>query len=230
LHFQAKMNSTKIQVLYEDNHLIAVNKAAGLLVQGDKTGDLTLIDLVKDYLVATYNKPGDAFLGVIHRIDRPTAGIVLFAKTSKALTRMNAIFSERQVRKIYHALVEGHLSPPNEILTHYLLRKPALNKSFAYLKEVEQSKKASLTYTVMTHLDRYTYLSVELHTGRHHQIRAQLSAIGHPIKGDLKYGAKRSNSNGQIDLVAQSLQFEHPVTKEKVFIVLQEVPLSIAVK
>ena len=121
------MNSTDVKVLYEDNHLIAVNKTAGLLVQGDKTGDLTLIDLVKDYLVATYNKPGEAFLGVIHRIDRPTAGIVLFAKTSKALARMNAVFSERQVQKTYRALVEGHVSAPNETLTHYLLRKPALN-------------------------------------------------------------------------------------------------------
>ena len=224
------MSSTSIQVLYEDNHLIAVNKVGGLLVQGDKTGDPTLIDLVKAYLVNTYNKPGEAFLGVIHRIDRPTSGIVLFAKTSKALTRMNAVFSERQVQKTYHALVEGHVSSPSETLTHYLLRKPSLNKSFAYQKEVENSKKASLSFTVLKQLDRYTYLSIELHTGRHHQIRAQLAALGHPIKGDLKYGAKRSNTNGQIDLVAQSLRFEHPVKKETVHIELQEMNLSIALK
>ena len=224
------MSSTSIQVLYEDNHLIAVNKVGGLLVQGDKTGDSTLIDLVKAYLVNTYNKPGEAFLGVIHRIDRPTSGIVLFAKTSKALTRMNAIFSERQVQKTYHALVEGHVSSTSETLTHYLLRKPALNKSFAYQKEVENSKKASLSFTVLKQFDRYTYLSIELHTGRHHQIRAQLAALGHPIKGDLKYGAKRSNTNGQIDLVAQSLRFEHPVKKETVHIELQEMNLSIALK
>ena len=224
------MSSTSIQVLYEDNHLIAVNKVGGLLVQGDKTGDPTLIDLVKAYLVNTYNKPGEAFLGVIHRIDRPTSGIVLFAKTSKALTRMNAVFSERQVQKTYRALVGGHVSSPSETLTHYLLRKPALNKSFAYQKEVENSKKASLTFTVLKQLDRYTYLSIELHTGRHHQIRAQLAALGHPIKGDLKYGAKRSNANGQIDLVAQSLRFEHPVKKETVHIELQEMNLSIALK
>lgn len=224
------MSSTSIQVLYEDNHLIAVNKIGGLLVQGDKTGDPTLIDLVKTYLVNTYNKPGEAFLGVIHRIDRPTSGIVLFAKTSKALTRMNAVFSERQVQKTYRALVEGHLSSPSETLTHYLLRKPALNKSFAYQKEVENSKKASLTLSVLKQLDHYTYLSIELHTGRHHQIRAQLAALGHPIKGDLKYGAKRSNANGQIDLVAQSLRFEHPVKKETVHIELQEMNLSIALK
>ena len=224
------MSSTSIQVLYEDNHLIAVNKVGGLLVQGDKTGDPTLIDLVKSYLVNAYNKPGEAFLGVIHRIDRPTSGIVLFAKTSKALTRMNAVFSERQVKKTYHALVEGHVSSPSQTLTHYLLRKPALNKSFAYQKEVENSKKASLSFTVLKHLDRYTYLSIELHTGRHHQIRAQLAALGHPIKGDLKYGAKRSNTNGQIDLVAQSLRFEHPVKKETVHIELQEMNLSIALK
>jgi 23S rRNA pseudouridine1911/1915/1917 synthase len=224
------MSSTSIQVLYEDNHLIAVNKVGGLLVQGDKTGDPTLIDLVKAYLVNTYNKPGEAFLGVIHRIDRPTSGIVLFAKTSKALTRMNAVFSERQVQKTYHALVEGHVSSHSETLTHYLLRKPSLNKSFAYQKEVENSKKASLSFTVLKQLDRYTYLSIELHTGRHHQIRAQLAALGHPIKGDLKYGAKRSNTNGQIDLVAQSLRFEHPVKKETVHIELQELNLSIALK
>lgn len=224
------MSSTSIQVLYEDNHLIAVNKVGGLLVQGDKTGDPTLIDLVKSYLVNAYNKPGEAFLGVIHRIDRPTSGIVLFAKTSKALTRMNAVFSERQVQKTYHALVEGHVSSPSQTLTHYLLRKPALNKSFAYQKEVENSKKASLSFTVLKQFDRYTYLSIELHTGRHHQIRAQLAALGHPIKGDLKYGAKRSNTNGQIDLVAQSLRFEHPVKKETVHIELQEMNLSIALK
>ncbi|MGA0987864.1 MAG: RluA family pseudouridine synthase [Flavobacteriaceae bacterium] len=224
------MSSTSIQVLYEDNHLIAVNKVGGLLVQGDKTGDPTLIDLVKAYLVNAYNKPGEAFLGVIHRIDRPTSGIVLFAKTSKALTRMNAVFSQRQVQKTYHALVEGHVSSPSQTLTHYLLRKPALNKSFAYQKEVENSKKASLSFTVLKQFDRYTYLSIELHTGRHHQIRAQLAALGHPIKGDLKYGAKRSNTNGQIDLVAQSLRFEHPVKKETVHIELQEMNLSIALK
>ncbi len=224
------MSSTSIQVLYEDNHLIAVNKIGGLLVQGDKTGDPTLIDLVKAYLVNTYNKPGEAFLGVIHRIDRPTSGVVLFAKTSKALTRMNAVFSERQVQKTYRALVEGHVSSPSETLTHYLLRKPALNKSFAYQKEVENSKKASLTFKVLKQLDRFTYLSIELHTGRHHQIRAQLAALGHPIKGDLKYGAKRSNANGQIDLVAQTLRFEHPVKKETVHIELQEMNLSIALK
>lgn len=229
MHFRIAMSSTKIQVLYEDNHLIAVHKPGGLLVQGDQTGDVTLLDLVKDYLVTTYNKPGDAFLGVIHRIDRPTSGIVLFAKTSKALARMNDAFATRNVQKTYCALVEGQLTQTTETLTHYLIRKPKLNKSFAHPKEIAQSKFASLTYTLMKELSNYTLISIELHTGRHHQIRAQLAAIGHPIKGDLKYGAKRSNPNGQIDLVAYSLEFEHPVKKESIHLELKALDFSIAV-
>lgn len=223
------MNSTDLEVLFEDNHLIAVYKPSGVLVQGDKTGDQPLVDIVKSYIVQKYNKPGAAFLGVIHRIDRPTSGIVLFAKTSKALARMNKRFADREIHKTYWALVEGHPDPIEGDLEHYLVRKPEKNKSFAHHKPVPNAKRAHLSYRSIHRLERYSLVQVELHTGRHHQIRAQLSAIGHPIKGDLKYGAKRSNPNGSIDLVAQHLEFQHPVQDIRVVLTLKSPLLSIKV-
>ena len=223
------MNSIDLEVLFEDNHLIAVYKPSGVLVQGDKTGDTPLVDLVKAYIVQKYNKPGAAFLGVVHRIDRPTSGIVVFGKTSKALTRMNKLFAERKINKTYWALVEGHPDPTEADLEHYLVRNPEKNKSFAYQKPVPNAKRAYLSYKSIHRFERFSLLQVELHTGRHHQIRTQLSALGHPIKGDLKYGAKRSNQNGSIDLVAQHLEFQHPVKDVKVLLTLKNPLLSIKV-
>jgi len=223
------MNSIDLEVLFEDNHLIAVYKPSGVLVQGDKTGDTPLVDLVKAYIVQKYNKPGAAFLGVVHRIDRPTSGIVVFGKTSKALTRMNKLFAERKINKTYWALVEGHPDPTEADLEHYLVRNPEKNKSFAYQKPVPNAKPAHLSYKSIHRFERFSLLQVELHTGRHHQIRTQLSALGHPIKGDLKYGAKRSNQNGSIDLVAQHLEFQHPVKDVKVVLTLKNPLLSIKV-
>lgn len=223
------MNSTDLEVLFEDNHLIAVYKPSGVLVQGDKTGDQPLVDIVKSYIVQKYNKPGAAFLGVIHRIDRPTSGIVVFAKTSKALSRMNKSFADREIHKTYWALVEGHPDPIEGDLEHYLVRKPEKNKSFAHQKPVPNSKRAHLTYKCIHRLERFSLVQIELHTGRHHQIRAQLSGIGHPIKGDFKYGAKRSNLNGSIDLVAQHLEFQHPVQDHRVVLTLKSPLLSIKI-
>lgn len=207
-----------LEVLFEDNHLIAVNKPSGILVQGDKTGDTPLSDLIKSYLVEKYNKPGEAYLGVIHRIDRPTKGVVLFAKTSKALTRMNKAFADRTPSKKYWAIVSGELKSDSFRLEHWLLRKSVNNKSYAHDKEVNGSKKAILTAKKLGSSNNYHLLEIELETGRHHQIRSQLSKIGLPIKGDLKYGSKRSNSDGGIDLLAKSLSFTHPVSKETVII------------
>ncbi|MVO08414.1 RNA pseudouridine synthase [Flavobacterium sp. TP390] len=216
-----KVLSTKdnIQVLHEDNHIIVINKRAGDIVQGDKTGDKPLSDVVKEYLKEKYNKPGEVFLGVIHRLDRPTTGIVVFAKTSKALTRLNESFKNRETKKIYWAVVKNSPPKPNDTLVHFLKRNSKNNTSKAHIKEVPDSKKASLEYRLFKKLDNYFGLEILLHTGRHHQIRAQLSAIGCPIKGDLKYGFDRSNSDGGIHLHARKLEIIHPVTKEDLFFV-----------
>lgn len=203
-----------LQILYEDNHLIAINKRVGDIVQGDCTGDIPLSEVVKQYLREKYQKPGDAFLGVVHRLDRPTSGVVVFAKTSKALTRLNAMFaSKEKVSKIYWAITENRPSVQQERLTHWLVRNSQQNKSRAFPKEVKDSKKAVLNYRIVGELKHYTWVEIQLETGRHHQIRAQLSAIGTPIKGDLKYGAKRSNPDAGICLHARTLSFIHPVQK-----------------
>ncbi len=208
-----------LQVLHEDNHVIAINKRVGDIVQGDKTGDKPLSDIVKEYLKEKYNKPGEVFLGVVHRLDRPTSGIVLFAKTSKALTRLNELFKNRHTQKTYWAVVKQKPPQSNDTLVHYLKRSEKNNTSKAHLKEVPESKPASLEYRTIATLDNFTALEIDLHTGRHHQIRAQLAAIGCPIKGDLKYGSDRSNPDGGIHLHARRLQFVHPVSKEIIDIV-----------
>ncbi|AUC79800.1 RNA pseudouridine synthase [Nonlabens sp. MB-3u-79] len=207
------------RILFEDNHLIAINKQSGDLVQGDKTGDEILPDLIKDYIAKKYDKPGAVFLGVVHRLDRPTSGVVIFARTSKALPRMNNLFAAHETDKTYWAIVEGNVPKKKDRLEHYLVRNPKQNKSYAHDHEVPNSKKAALSYSVIKELDRYTLLEVKLETGRHHQIRSQLSKIGCVIKGDLKYGAKRSNKDGSIHLHARTLEFIHPVKKEPVKIV-----------
>lgn len=216
-----KIVTTKnnLQILHEDNHLIVVNKRVGDIAQGDNSGDKPLPDIVKEYLKEKYNKPGDVFLGVVHRLDRPTTGIVVFAKTSKALTRMNDLFSSRETQKTYWAVVKN--KPPKEAdtLVHYIKRNQQNNTSKAHIKEVPNSKKASLEYKIIAKLDHYFALEIELHTGRHHQIRAQLQAIGCSIKGDLKYGFDRSNPDGGIHLHARKLSFIHPVSKEQITII-----------
>ncbi len=212
------MHSTKdnLQVLYEDNHIIVVNKRVGDIVQADKTGDKPLSEVVKEYLKEKYNKPGQVFLGVVHRLDRPTTGIVLFAKTSKALSRLNELFKQRETQKIYWALVKNKPETPQATLTHFLKRNPKNNTSKAHIKEVPDSKKAVLDYKLIKSLNNFHLLEIQLHTGRHHQIRCQLSAIGSPIKGDLKYGFDRSNPHGGIHLHARKLSFIHPVSKQKI--------------
>lgn len=212
----AKVLSTKsnLQILHEDNHLIVINKRVGDIVQGDKTGDKPLSDVVKEYIKDKYNKPGDVFLGVVHRLDRPTTGIVVFARTSKALSRMNELFSNRETQKTYWAVVKNKPANPEDKLIHFIKRNEKNNTSKAHLKEVPDSKMASLDYKIIQELDNYVALEINLHTGRHHQIRAQLSAIGSPIKGDLKYGFDRSNPDGGIHLHARKLVFIHPVSKE----------------
>ena len=217
-------NKENLQVLHEDNHIIVVNKRVGDIVQGDKTGDAPLSDIVKEYLKEKYNKPGAVFLGVVHRLDRPTTGIVVFAKTSKALSRLNNSFKNRETQKTYWAVVKNAPPKTNDILVHFLKRNPKNNTSKAHLKEVPDSKKASLDYTVIKKLDNYFALEINLHTGRHHQIRAQLAAIGCPIKGDLKYGFNRSNPDGGIHLHARKLVLEHPVTKDLLTIVAPTPP------
>ena len=205
---------SSIEVIYEDNHLIIVNKRAGDIVQGDKTGDTPLSDVVKEYIKDKYNKPGNVYLGVVHRLDRPTTGIVLFAKTSKALPRLNKLFAEKVAKKTYWAIVKNKPSKDQDTLTHWLKKNPKNNKSRAYIKEVDDSKKAILHYQILKKLDTYFLLEVNLETGRHHQIRVQLSNIGCPIKGDLKYGFNRSNKDASIHLHARVLEFIHPVSKE----------------
>lgn len=206
----------KLEILYEDNHLLVVNKPPGILVQGDKTGDIPLVELAKDYIKHKYNKPGAVFLGVVHRLDRPTSGAIVFARTSKALERLNLQFKDRNTKKIYWAITKTSPTPTSNTLVHWTVRNQKQNKSYAYKKETPDSKKAVLKYSVKKKLNNYSLLEIELETGRHHQIRSQLSAIGCPIKGDLKYGASRSNPNGSIHLHARSLEILHPVTKESV--------------
>jgi 23S rRNA pseudouridine1911/1915/1917 synthase len=207
-----------LEVLYEDNHLIAVNKVAGDIVQADKTGDAPLSELVKLYIKKKYNKPGDVFLGTIHRIDRPVSGVVLFARTSKALSRMNALFQEKGVQKTYWAMVGNIPDPSEATITHYMTRDSAKNKSKAHRSPQNKAKKASLSYKPLLVLDRYHLLEITPHTGRHHQIRAQLAAIGCPIKGDVKYGFARTNRDASIHLHARSVTFVHPVQKETITI------------
>jgi 23S rRNA pseudouridine1911/1915/1917 synthase len=210
-----------MEVVYEDNHIIIVNKESGEIVQGDKTGDRPLSDIVKDYIKEKYQKPRAVFLGVVHRLDRPVSGLVVFARTSKALTRLNKMFAEGQVHKTYWALVSK--SPKLELggfktLENWLVRNEQQNKSYAYDHEVPRSKKAILKYRAIGHTDNYTLLEVQLMTGRHHQIRCQLAAMGCPIKGDLKYGAKRSNPDGSISLQSHRVEFEHPVSHETIVV------------
>ncbi len=208
-----------IQILYEDNHLLVVNKRVGDIAQGDNSGDKPLPDVVKEYLKEKYNKPGEVFLGVVHRLDRPTSGLILFAKTTKALTRMNDLFSSRETQKTYWAIVKNKPEKEKDTLVHFIKRNQQNNTSKAHIKEVPQSKKASLSYQLIATLNNYYALEIELHTGRHHQIRAQLQAIGCPIKGDLKYGFDRSNPDGGIHLHARKLAFIHPVSKEQIQII-----------
>ena len=203
-----------LQIIYEDNHLIAINKRPGDIVQGDKTGDLPLSEVVKLYIKKKYDKPGNVYLGVAHRLDRPTSGIVVFAKTSKALPRLNKLFAEKEAKKKYWAIVKNKPEKEQGTLEHWLKRNSKQNKSYAYRKEVTDSKKAILDYRLIKKLDNYFLLEIDLKTGRHHQIRAQLTAIGSPIKGDLKYGFDRSNKNGSIHLHARRLSFIHPVKNE----------------
>ena len=216
-----KIVTTKdnLQMLHEDNHLIVVNKRVGDIAQGDNSGDKPLPDIVKEYLKQKYNKPGEVFLGVVHRLDRPTTGIVVFAKTSKALTRINDLFSSRETQKTYWAVVKNKPPKEEDTLVHFIKRNQQNNTSKAHTKEVPDSKKASLHYKIITELDNYFALEIELHTGRHHQIRAQLQAIGCSIKGDLKYGFDRSNPDGGIHLHARKLSFIHPVSKEQISII-----------
>ncbi len=203
-------------VVYEDNHLIIVNKAASEIVQGDKTGDMPLSESLKLYLKEKYGKPGNVFLGVVHRLDRPVSGLVIFAKTSKALARLNTMLSQGEVKKTYWAIVTAR--PPQEEgeLTHYLVRNEQQNKSYAYDRERPGSKKAILHYRLIATSERYWLLEVDLKTGRHHQIRCQLAKMGCPIKGDLKYGAPRSNPDGSISLHARRIRFVHPVSQQPI--------------
>lgn len=217
------MRSTleNLQVIYEDNHLIAINKRAGDIVQGDKTGDKPLVEVVKEYIAKKYDKPGAVFLGIPHRLDRPTSGVIVFAKTSKALSRLNKIFSNRDAEKKYWAIVKNAPPKLEDTLVHFLKRNPKQNKSYSHEKEIPESKKGILHYRLVKSLNNYFLLEIDLETGRHHQIRSQLSAIGSPIKGDLKYGFARSNPDGGIHLHARSIHFIHPVSKEEINIEAQ---------
>ncbi len=209
-------NKSNLKVLYDDNHVIVVNKRAGDIVQGDKTGDKPLSDVVKEYIKDKYNKPGNVFLGTVHRLDRPTTGIVVFAKTSKALTRLNKLFASKDISKTYWAVVDREPPKSQDTLINWLKKNPKNNKSYAHIKEVKDSKKAILHYQLLKKLQRYFLLEINLETGRHHQIRCQLSNIGCTIKGDLKYGANRSNKDASIHLHAREIQFVHPVSKEDI--------------
>ena len=206
-----------IEVLYEDNHLIAINKKSGDIVQGDKTGDLPLSDFVKKYIKNKYHKPGEVFLGTIHRLDRPTSGIILYARTTKALIRMNEKFRNNEVKKTYWAIVNKVPPRKNGILDNYLQKNQKQNKS--YVTKNNTGKHAILRYKLLSSLENYFHLEIKPKTGRHHQIRTQLANIGCIIKGDLKYGAKRSNSDASIHLLARKLEFVHPVKKEKITII-----------
>ena len=214
----SKLLSTpeNLEVLYEDNHLIAVNKRPGDIVQGDKTGDTPLSEIVKAYIKTKYNKPGAVFLGVVHRLDRPTSGVVIFARTSKALGRFNKMLATNKTAKSYWAVVKNRPPKEEDKLVHWLRKNTSQNKSYAHTSDVKGSKKAELKYQLIRELDSYYLLEIDLKTGRHHQIRAQLATIGSPIKGDLKYGAARSNKDGSIHLHARSMTFEHPVGNHKI--------------
>lgn len=201
-------------VVYEDNHIIIVNKNSSEIVQGDKTGDTPLSDIVKQYLKEKYEKPGNVFVGVTHRLDRPVSGLVVLAKTSKALSRLNEMFKNGEVRKTYWAIVKNSPNAEEAELVNYLVRNEKQNKSYAYDKEVKNSKKAILHYRLISHSENYYLLEIDLKTGRHHQIRCQLAKMGCPIKGDLKYGSPRSNSDGSINLHARKISFIHPVSKK----------------
>ena len=206
-------------VLYEDNHLIVVDKKSGEIVQGDKTGDVPLSDIVKAWIKEKYQKPGNVFLGVVHRLDRPVQGVVVFAKTSKALSRLNDMFRTSDVHKTYWALTKNCPRQMEGTLEHWLVRNEKQNKSYAYDRERPNAKKALLHYKVIGRSDRYTLIEVQLMTGRHHQIRCQLASMGCPIKGDLKYGADRSNPDGSISLLARKVEFIHPVSKKPISVV-----------
>lgn len=212
------MQSSKenLQILLEDNHLIIINKRAGDITQGDKTGDTPLSDVVKAYIKEKHQKPGNVFLGVVHRLDRPTSGVIIFAKTSKALERLNKMLRDKIIHKTYWAIVKNPPKKQADTLVNFLKKNPKNNKSSVYTDEIEGSKKAILHYKTIKKLDNYSLLEIDLETGRHHQIRAQLSAIGCPIKGDLKYGFNRSNKDGSIHLHARKIEFTHPVSQEKI--------------
>ena len=210
------LNNIGMHVVYEDNHIIIVYKQSGEIVQGDKTGDKPLSDTVKEWIKVRYNKPGNVFLGVVHRLDRPVAGLVMFGKTSKATSRLNAMFREGQVHKTYWAIVSGTPKADEATLDNWLVRNEKQNKSYAYDHEVPNSKHALLRYKVIARSDNYTLLAVDLLTGRHHQIRCQLAHAGMPIKGDLKYGARRSNPDGSISLLSHRMSFVHPVSKKTI--------------
>lgn len=214
-----------MEIVYEDNHIIIVNKNAGEIVQGDKTGDKPLSEMVKDYLKDKYKKPGNVFCGVVHRIDRPVSGLVIFARTSKALERLNKMLREGQIHKTYHAIVEGHPERSESLLENALVSDGRINKTFVTDVRNPMAKIARLEYKTIKKFDRYSLLEVNLLTGRKHQIRAQLAAMGHPIKGDLKYGARRSNPDGGIYLQAHRIQFIHPVNKQQIDISLPDLEL-----
>lgn len=209
-------NKENLQILFEDNHLIIVNKRAGDIVQGDKTGDKPLSDIVKEYIKDKYNKPGNVFIGTVHRLDRPTTGIVIYARTSKALERLNKMLREKTIQKTYWTIVKNHPKKEKDTLIHYLKKNPKNNKSTAYNKEIEGGKYSILHYQVLKKLENYSLLEIDLETGRHHQIRCQLSTIGSAIKGDLKYGFPRSNKDSSIHLHARKIRFIHPVTKNEI--------------
>lgn len=203
------------RILFEDNHLVVVNKKSGELSQGDKTNDITLPDLIKSYLKKKYKKPGNVYLGIIHRLDRPTSGIMVFAKTSKALSRLNHQFKLRNTKKLYWAIVEKLFPEKEGTLIHWMTRNSKKNKSKAHNKEVQNSKKAILHFKCIQYFDKYTLLEISLETGRHHQIRSQLSSCGYPIQGDLKYGAARSNKNGSISLISKMIEINHPIKNNR---------------
>ena len=212
---------TSDQIVFEDNHLIIINKKVGQLVQGDKTGDESLLESIKNYIKHRDNKPGNVFLGLVHRIDRPTSGLVIYAKTSKALSRLTVMVKNREIKKTYWALVAKEMIPHEQRLVHFLKKNEKNNKAIVFPKATDGAKESILSYKLIKALDNYQLLEIDLETGRHHQIRAQLSKIGIPIKGDLKYGAPRSNPDGGISLHARKLDFIHPVTKEEVQIIAQ---------
>lgn len=211
-------NKNNIQIIYEDNHIIVINKRAGDIVQGDKTGDKPLSNVVKEYIAQKYNKPGNVYLGVVHRLDRPTSGLVIFAKTSKVLPRLNKLFVSKDIYKTYWAIVKNCPPKESDTLIHWLKKNPKNNKSTAFTKEVSDAKKAILHYKLIKQLNNYFMLEINLETGRHHQIRSQLSAIGCSIKGDLKYGFDRSNPDASISLHARHIEFIHPVKNEPISI------------